>query len=274
MERPVLIYQKTRVNEVRRELRWPVLATLTAPLALGCFAVYMYRLSASGTTVAMSLAFLIIGLLACTTLMLFHGREEVTTPASAVALVISASFMIILLPGSGMIVVDAALMVATVGGAVLLYLRKVDMPFLGRTRLREGSVMVVFLLPIGLALAQALFLGFRFWESYRISPSTIYLVPMLAAWGFIEEGLFRGVLLRSSVPLLGSRGALVLSSFLYAAFMLLWGSLPFALFSFLMGLLMGAIYLRSRSLMYVGTVHALTDTWMVIAFIVLGIGII
>jgi membrane protease YdiL (CAAX protease family) len=232
----------------------------------------MYRLSASGTAVAMSLAFLIIGLLACTTLMLFHGHEEVTTPASAVALVLSASFMIILLPGSGMVVVDAAVMVAAVGGAVLLYLRKVEMPLLGQTRLRESSVLVVFLMPVGLALAQALFLGLRFWESYQISPSTIYLVPLLAAWGFIEEGLFRGVLLRSSVPLLGNRGALILSSFLYAAFMLLWGSLPFALFSFFMGLLMGFVYLRSRSLMYVGTVHALTDTWMVIAFLVLGIG--
>jgi hypothetical protein len=54
------------------------------------------------------------------------------------------------------------------------------------------------------------------------------------------------------VPLLGGNGALVLSSFLYAAFMLLWGSLPFAIFSFFLGLLMGWLYLRSRSIMYVG----------------------
>ncbi|HOG53768.1 MAG TPA: hypothetical protein PLT03_07830, partial [Bacillota bacterium] len=59
---------------------------------------------------------------------------------------------------------------------------------------------------------------------------------------------------------------------LYASFMLLWGSLPFAMFSFFFGLLLGYIYLRSRSLMYVGTIHALTDTWMVIAFLVLGVG--
>jgi membrane protease YdiL (CAAX protease family) len=53
--------------------------------------------------------------------------------------------------------------------------------------------------------------------------------------------------------------------------MLFWGSLPFALFSFLLGIILGALYLRSRSLMYVGTVHALTDTWMVVALLVLGI---
>lgn len=274
MERPVLIYQRASVQSVQRELRWPALAMMTAPLALGCFAVYLYRLSASGMALALSLAFLVIGLLANTTLLLFHYREEVSSSASAVALVFSISFLIILLPGTGLVHIDAAVMVAAAGGAVLLYLKRAELPFIGHPRLKESSVAVVFLLPIGLAVAQALALGLRFWESYQVSPSTMYLVPMIAAWGFIEEGLFRGVLLRSSVPLLGGSGALILSSFLYASFMLLWGSLPFAIFSFFLGLLMGWIYLRSRSIMYVGTVHALTDTWMVIASIVLGIAII
>ncbi|MDW5563181.1 MAG: CPBP family intramembrane glutamic endopeptidase [Methanomassiliicoccus sp.] len=273
LERPVLIYQGKTSHEVHRELLWPVLGTLVAPLVLGCLSVYLFRLSGSGTAVALALAFLMIGLLACTTLVLFPQREEVAASASAVALVLSVAFLIVLLPSSGLIYADEAAMVVAAGGAVLLYLRKVEMPTIGLTRLRESSVAVVFLLPIGLALAESLFLGLRFWESYHIGSSTILLVPMLAAWGFIEEGLFRGVLLRSSVPLLGTRGALLLSSFLYAAFMLLWGSLPFALFSFALGWLMGVLYLRSRSLMYVGTVHALTDTWMVISFIVLGIGV-
>jgi membrane protease YdiL (CAAX protease family) len=272
MERPVLIYQVANLQETQRELRWPVLATLIAPLALGCFAVYLYRLSASVTAVAMSLSFLVIGLLACTALLLLHPREEVSLAASAAALVLSVTLLVILLPGMGTVYADAALLVAVAGGTVAVYLKKVEMPDLGRPVLRGSSLAGVFLLPTGLALGEALFLGLRFWESYHISPSTIFLVPMLAWWGFVEEALFRGVLLRSSVPLLGKRGALVLSSFLYASFMLLWGSLPFALFSLLLGLLMGFLYLRSRSLMYVGTIHALTDTWMVIAFIVLGIG--
>ena len=274
MERPVLIYQRTSVQSVQRELRWPALAMLTAPLALGCFSLYLFRLSASGTALALSLAFLVIGLLAGTALLLFHRREEVSLSASAVALVLSVSFLIILLPGTGLVHLDAAVIVAAAGGAALLYLKRVEMPFIGRPRLKESSVAVVFLLPVGLAVVQALALGLRFWESYQVGPSTMYLVPMIAAWGFIEEGIFRGILLRSSVPLLGGNGALVLSSFLYASFMLLWGSLPFAIFSFFLGLLMGWIYLRSRSIMYVGTVHALTDTWMVIASIVLGIAII
>lgn len=268
-----MIYQRARAQEVQRELRWPVLGAVTVPLALGCSAIYMYRLSGSGTAVALSLSFLTIGLLACTALILMHQREEVSLSAAGVALVFAVAFLVVLLPGTGMVYADAAVMVATAGGAVLLFLRRVEMPELGERRLRESSVLVVLALPVGLAAAEALFLGLRFWESFHISPSTVFLVPLLAAWGFIEEGLFRGALLRSSEPLLGKSGALVLSSFLYASFMLLWGSLPFAIFSFFLGLLMGYIYLRSRSLMYVGTVHALTDTWMIIAFLVLGVGV-
>lgn len=274
MERPVLIYQRASVQNVQRELRWPALAVLTAPLALGCFAMYLYRLTASGTVLALSLSLLAIGLLASTALLLFHHREDVSSSASAMALTLAVALMIVLLPGTGLIPLDVAAMVVMAGGATLLYLRRVEIPSIGQTRLRESSVAVVFLLPIGLAVLQTLCLGLRFWESYRVGPSTMYLVPMIAVWGFIEEGLFRGILLRSSVPLLGGNGALVLSSFLYAAFMLLWGSLPFAIFSFFLGLLMGWLYLRSRSIMYVGTVHALTDTWMVIVFIVLGIGVL
>jgi membrane protease YdiL (CAAX protease family) len=267
-----MIYQRAKAQKVQRELRWPLLGTVTAPLVLGCSAVYMYRLSGSGTAVAMSLSFLTIGLLACTALILMHQREEVSLYAAGVALVFAAAFLAVLLPGTGSVYVDAAMMVVTAGGAAVLFLRRVEMPELGERLLRESSVLVVLALPVGLATAEALFLGLRFWESFHMSPSTVFLVPLMAAWGFIEEGLFRGVLLRSSVPLLGKSGALVLSSFLYASFMLLWGSLPFAMFSFFFGLLLGYIYLRSRSLMYVGTIHALTDTWMVIAFLVLGVG--
>jgi membrane protease YdiL (CAAX protease family) len=132
-------------------------------------------------------------------------------------------------------------------------------------------VLVVLALPVALAVGQALFLGLRFWENYQIGRPSLLFVPLLAMWGYVEEGLFRGIVQRSAVPLLGGRGAIVLSAFLYSAFMLFWGSLPYALFSFLSGLLMGYLYLRSRSLMYVGTIHALQDTWMVIAYLALGI---
>jgi len=273
MERPVLIRRKAGTEEAHRDPRWPVLASLAVPLPMGCFAVYVYRLSASPTAVAISLTVLLIGLLLCTALGLLHGRKEVSAAASAVAMVLSVSLLVILLPGPGAVYLDAALMTAVTGGTVLMYLREVEMLEQGDPRMGVGSMAVVFLLPLGLAVLQAMSLGLRFWEGFRPGPFTTLLVPMVAAWGFIEEGLFRGILLRSAIPLLG-KGALPFSSFMYASFMLLWGSLPYVLFSFLLGLLMGRVYLGSHSLMYVGTLHALTDTWMIIVLIAFGTGAI
>jgi membrane protease YdiL (CAAX protease family) len=256
-----------------REVSWPVLGALTVPMFLGCFSVYLFRLSGDGTTIAAGLIFLTSGLLACAALILFTHNEMVQMAASAIALVQSVALFTILLPGSGLIYVDAAILFTASAGVVLLYGRSVEMPSLGRTRLKESSVLVVFLLPVLLALGQALFLGLRFWEYFQIGRPSLILVPLLAMWGYVEEGLFRGIVLRSALPLLGGRGAIVLAAFLNSAFMLFWASLPFALFSFAIGLLMGYLYLRSRSLMYVGTMHALQDTWMVISYLALGIAI-
>jgi membrane protease YdiL (CAAX protease family) len=254
-----------------REVSWPVLGALTAPMFLGCFSVYLFRLSGDEAAIAAGLVFLTSGLLASAALILFSSHRSVQTAASAIALVQSIALFAILLPGSGLIFIDAAILFAATAAVVLLYGRTVDLPSLGRTRLRESSVLAVFLLPVALALGETLFLGLRFWEFFQIGRPSLLFVPLLAMWGYVEEGLFRGIVLRSSIPLLGGRGAIVLSAFLYSAFMMFWASLPYAIFAFLLGLLMGFIYLRSRSLMYVGTIHALMDTWMVIAYLALGI---
>ncbi len=253
-----------------REVGWPVLGALIAPMFLGCFSVYLFRLSGEEATIAAGLVLLSAGLLACIALILFSSSGAVQTAASAIALVQSVALFAILLPGSGLIYIDAAILFAASAAAVFLYGRTVELPSMGVTRLKESSVLVVFLLPVVLAFGQALFLGLRFWESYQIGRLSLLFVPLLAMWGYVEEGLFRGIVQRSVMPLLGGRGAIVLSAFLYAAFMMFWGSLLYTFFSFLVGLLMGYLYLRSRSLMYVGTIHALQDTWMVIAFLILG----
>jgi membrane protease YdiL (CAAX protease family) len=166
---------------------------------------------------------------------------------------------------------DAIILFAASAGALLLHRRFVELPSLGPSRLRDSSVAVVLLLPVALAIAQSLFLGLRFWESYPIGKTSLLFIPLLAVWGYAEEGLFRGVLQRSALPLLGRGGSILFGAALYAAFTLFWGSLPYAIFSFMFGLLIGYMYLRSRSLMYVGTVHALMDTWMIIAFLVFGV---
>lgn len=263
--------QQGLYSQEYREVSWPVLGALTVPMFLGCFSVYLFRLSGDEVTIAVGLVLLTTGLLACAALILFSGSGPVQAVASAIALVQSVALFTILLPGSGSIYADAAILFTASAAVVLLYGRTVELPSLGRTRLKEASVLAVLLLPVVLALGQTIFLGLRFWEFFQIGRPSLLFVPLLAMWGYVEEGLFRGIVLRSALPLLGGRGAIVLAAFLNAAFMMFWGSLLFVLFSFLLGLLMGYLYLRSRSLMYVGTMHALQDTWMVIAYLALGI---
>jgi len=265
--------QESRYREGYREAGWLFLSALTAPMVLGCFCVYLYRLSADGSAIAMGIVLLSAGLLACSAMVLFAGDPTISMVSSSVALLDSVALFTILLPGSGSVFADAAILFAVLVAAVLLYGRTVDLPSIGRTRLKESSVLIVLLLPVFLAVGEALFLGLRFWESYQLGRPSLLFVPLLALWGYVEEGLFRGIVQRSAVPLMGSRGAIVLAAFLNSAFMLFWGSLPYAIFTFFLGLLMGYLYLRSRSLMYVGTVHALQDTWLIIAYLAMGIAI-
>jgi membrane protease YdiL (CAAX protease family) len=274
VDRSALIHSRAQPTIDRRVSDWLVIGALAAPLALGCFAVYLYFLYGSETVVGVGLSAMVVGLLSCGAVVLLSDQEKMRVVAAALALVTTLSLFVVMLPSSTNIYVDSALILSVAASASLLFLRKVDLPYIGPVRVGHSTLLMVILLPILLAIAQAGFLGLRFWESFQVGRLTIVFVPMIAAWGFTEEALFRGILLRSSVPLLNETAAVVLSSFVAAAFMLFWGSLPYAIFSFLLSLLMGFLYLRTRSLMFVGTMHALTDTWMVIAFLMFGSSLI
>jgi membrane protease YdiL (CAAX protease family) len=232
--------------------------------------VYLYFLYGSQTVVGVGLAVMVVGLLSCGAVVLLSDREEMRVVAAAIALVTTLSLFVVMLPSSTNIYVDSALILSVAASASLLFLKKLDLPYIGPIRVGPTTLLTILLLPIVLAVVQAGFLGLRFWESFQVGRMTILFVPMIAVWGFTEEALFRGILLRSSVSLLNDSAAVVLSSLVTAAFMLFWGSLPYAIFTFLLSMLMGFLYLRTRSLMFVGTLHALTDTWMVIAFLMFG----
>ncbi len=124
---------------------------------------------------------------------------------------------------------------------------------------------------IFMAFMESYFLGLRFWEQFFGSDPIFMFIPLVSLYGFIEETLFRGVVLRSMSPLVGIPGALILTSLLNAGLMLLWGSMMFAIFSFLSGDVFGILYIRTRSLLMVGTLHALQDTWLILTLILLGI---
>ncbi|MGE5379409.1 MAG: lysostaphin resistance A-like protein [Candidatus Saccharibacteria bacterium] len=270
MERSGLMSQEYARRQEHEVAGWQVTVILVLPMVVGCFSVYTYKLTADEQALLLSVAFLAMGLLSSTALAVSH-RRSISLAASGVAVVNALSLFIILVPRSGFVYADVLILFVATVGVLLLHRRFAELPSIGASRLRESSVAAVLFLPMGLAVAQSLFLGLRFWESYPIGKTSLLFIPLLAVWGFAEEGLFRGVLQRSAYPLLGGGGSIILTAVLSSAFALFWGSLPYAIFSFLFGLLMGYMYLRSRSLMYVGTIHALMDTWMVISYLFLGI---
>jgi len=181
------------------------------------------------------------------------------------------AILTLLLPTSGNVFVDTVVVLNVMFIGTVLFVRTVKMPPIGRTRLKEISLLPVFVLPFLLAYAEALALGLRFWESFPLGTPSLLFVPFLALWGFTEEALFRGAVQRSLRGVMSVRGAIVTAAALNAAYMLFWGSVMYAIFAFLVALVMGVLYHRSRSLMYVGTIRALMDTWLIIAFITMGI---
>ncbi len=258
--------------QVQAEVRWPVLTLMSTPFVLGCGAIYVYRLLGTDTAVLAALILLVSGLLSSLAMALFVEQREVALVASSVVLVQLLALVTVLLPDMFGTPFQEAALLAVVAGVTLVQYRVVHLPALRPRPLLLRTVMAVLLIPLVLAMLEALFLGLRFFESFHIGRATLMMVPLLAVWGYLEEAVFRGIILRSAVPLLGRWRAVLFSACLGASFMLFWGSLPYALFALFLGIIMGVLYLRYHSLMYVGTVHALTDTWMVVALLLMGVG--
>ncbi|NLT37217.1 MAG: CPBP family intramembrane metalloprotease [Methanomassiliicoccus sp.] len=258
-------------TQVHEEVRWPVLTLLSLPFVCGCASIYLYRLMGIEEAALAALFLLVFGLLSAMVMVLFVEQREVALAASSVVLVQALALVVMLLPNLNWLPMEHLPLLVVMAGAIVIHYRSVQLPVLRSHPLLLRSVMIVLVLPLGLALAEALFLGYRFFENFHIGRSTIMMIPIIAVWGYLEEVLFRGIALRSSLPLLGRWRAILFSASLGAVFMLFWGSLPYAFFAFFLGIVMGVLYMRSHSLMFVGTVHALTDIWMVVALLILGV---
>jgi membrane protease YdiL (CAAX protease family) len=265
-----LISNRQASFHVEREVRWPMMTIISLPLVTACGGIYLYRLLGNETALLSALLLLVTGLLSSLAVVLFAEQREVALASSSVLLLHAITLVTLMSPGSFGIVMDSALLLGVVGAAAALQYRTVDSPLLRPHGLSFASVAAVLSLPLVFAFLEALFLGFRFWENFQIGRATIMVIPIMALWGYTEEIIFRGIVLRSALPLLGSRYAVLFSATLGTAYMLFWGSLPYAIFVFFLGIMMGILYMRSHSLMFVGTVHALTDTWMVVALMLLG----
>jgi membrane protease YdiL (CAAX protease family) len=88
-------------------------------------------------------------------------------------------------------------------------------------------------------------------------PFAIFVVFLTT--GLVEELIFRGILLRTGVQLLGRRGGLVYVTVLFAALHIGFMSVPSLLLAFILGLVFGAVVLRTQSLWGAIGAHALAN---------------
>ncbi len=187
----------------------------------------------------------------------------------AFALLMVITLAAIFLPGFGDPYLDAILLFVITAMTVLLYLRRVKSKV--RPELNGNAILFVLFLPVLLALGESFFLGFRFWETFPRSQWIYVFIPVMALFGYVEEGIFRGIMQRSLSYVTNGSMAVVLAAALNAAFMLIWGSILFAAFVFISGTVMGLLYQKSNSLIFVGTIHALQDTWLVLSLLFMGV---
>jgi membrane protease YdiL (CAAX protease family) len=248
-----------------------ILSSFAALSALGCFSMYAYVTSGESVAVGIGLFAELLALFTSLAYSVFAWRERTSVAAASIALFSSLVMVTILLPSSGNVYVDAVLLLAVGIGAVTSFARGLKLPAMDRPELGVITVVMVLVLPVLLAFAEALFLGLRFWEEYQLGIPMYPFIPFIALYGYLEEGLFRGVVQRSLVPVTGVTIAILIGAILNASYMMFWGSIMYGVFTFLVALLMGLLYQRSRSLMFVGTIRALQDTWLMLAFLLLGI---
>jgi membrane protease YdiL (CAAX protease family) len=89
------------------------------------------------------------------------------------------------------------------------------------------------------------------------------LVYMVAFVGLGEELLFRGLVQRDMTNLLGWKWGLLGASLMFMVMHLTWRSIPELGFTFLVGMLLGYIYYRTRSLTAPIIAHGVSNTILV-----------
>lgn len=89
------------------------------------------------------------------------------------------------------------------------------------------------------------------------------LIYMILFVGLAEELLFRGLIQRDMMKLLGWKWGLIGASLMFAVMHLTWRSIPELVFTFVAGLIFGYLYYRTRSLTVPIVAHGIANTVLV-----------
>jgi len=137
----------------------------------------------------------------------------------------------------------------------------------------------LYLFPVAIILGAIL----GFIEYYILAPERIVdeftfenifigTVNIAIITGFIEEFMFRGLIQNFSKNIF-KRGYILYTNIIFATMHLVWGSYIEIGFVFLIGLLFSFIYLKTKNLIIVSTIHASINFFLYIIYPILGVSL-
>lgn len=114
---------------------------------------------------------------------------------------------------------------------------------------------------------EPLAIGFTTWEYALLA------LAIILSTGFVEELVFRGVLQKSAVKILGKKTGIIGVSAVFAALHIGWLNILDVVFVFLIGLFFAVLVLRTGSIVGVTLAHGVTNVFLFIMMFLLPINL-
>ena len=249
----------------RRNGRWQVAFIIAIGVGIaGCVWVFAYQNVAYGVVIALGLAIIVYLMLS-----FVHLDQRITNCAESLTLI---PLYIVFTSSLPWFFINQQYLLPAVYSCILalclwhVYQKKLSLRELfgySKDKLLKYSL-------IGLAIGIPLGMG-EYFILHPVSVSSSFEVRyllrdmayMLLFVGISEELLFRGFIQRDMTEAFGWKWALFGTSSIFAIVHLTWRSLPELGFVFLTGLILGALYLKTRSLVAPVVAHGINNVILV-----------
>lgn len=234
-------------------------------LVLFCYACVFLVLEGEEWTVAPGTASAILALLFASLLSVLPVAPAYSDLAGALGLVSLITLVAVLLPYFGDVLLEVSALCAIFVVAIVLHTSGEIKSGWGLSEVRRPrSFALLALLPVVLSLFEIAAIGGVAEVRLGASDLPIYFLVVAGVWGLLEEVLFRGILQRSLGPIVGRWRSVAVAALFSSGLMVFWGSLPYLLASYVVGLVMGYLMMKTGSVSLVGALHALLNVWFVV----------
>jgi len=111
-------------------------------------------------------------------------------------------------------------------------------------------------LPLGL-VGYAILRPASIYRTFSLTEVYLSIIIFILCTGFLEEFIFRGLILHAALRELGNTPSLIYVSFIYAVLQITNGSLLYVIYAFLISILFAKIFLWQRSIFGLSLAHGL-----------------